>query len=164
MKKIIFLLLGLSIAGCFEHKPTIVTGLEGKPLPSFSFLLMDSTSRLNTNSITNGKPTVILIFNPYCPYCRAQTEAIIDDIKSFGNIRFYMLSAFPFGLVKDYYDQYQLKNYPNITVGQDYTDFLGSYYKAAGVPYTAVYDKAQRLQQVFMGNVSTRVIRDIANK
>jgi thiol-disulfide isomerase/thioredoxin len=161
MKKIVFLLLATFIAACSEDKPSVITGLEGKTLPSFNFLLMDSSTRINTKSIITGKPSVIFIFSPYCPYCRAQTEAIIDDIKSFSNMHFYVLSSLPFNLIKDYYDHYQLNKYPNITVGQDYDGFLGNYYKVHAVPYIAVYNRSKKLKQVLMGNVTTRVLRDI---
>ncbi|OQP65374.1 hypothetical protein A3860_17050 [Niastella vici] len=159
MKKIVLLLLLVWLTGCSERKPAVVTGLEGKTLPSFNFLLMDST-QVNTSNIDNGKPAVIFIFSPYCPYCRAQTEAIINDIQSVRNINFYLLSGFPYNLIKDYYNHYQLKKYSNITVGQDYSDFLGNYYKAPGVPYIAIY-KSKKLKQVLMGNVSINVIRNI---
>jgi thiol-disulfide isomerase/thioredoxin len=164
MKKIVFFLSLLCAASCSEHKPTLQTGLEGKKLPPFSFLLMDSTTRVNTNSIASSNPVVIFIFNPYCPYCRAQTEAIIDDMKSVRNIHFYLLSSFPFNLVKDYYEHYQLNKYSNITVGQDYGGFLENYYKVPGVPYLAIYDTSQKLKQVLMGNVSTNVIQDVLHE
>lgn len=153
----------LSVAwGCSEQQPAIITGLEGKPLPSFSFLLMDSTKRINTDSILSGKPTVLVYFSPYCPYCRAQTNEIIEGIKSLKNIQFFLLSDFPFNQVKQYYEQYKLSNYPNITVGKDLDSYFTKYFNASAVPYLAIYDADKRLKQVFMGKTEINEIKHVA--
>lgn len=162
MKKIFTFLLFISMTGCSDPVPSITTGLEGKPIPSFELLLMDSTTRLNTTNIPAGEPIVLFYFSPYCPYCRAQTQEIVDELKSLNHIRFYLLSNFPFHSVKQYYNHYQLKNYPNIIVGQDFAMYFERYFKASGVPYIAVYQKDKRLRQVLVGKVDTRVIKEIA--
>jgi thiol-disulfide isomerase/thioredoxin len=164
MNKILSVLLLLHITACSENKRSIVTGLEGKPIPAFNFLLMDSATQFNTTDIASGKPAVLFIFSPHCPYCKAQTEAIIGDIKSLSNINFYLISSFPFNSIKEYYEHYQLKKYPNIMVGQDYDSFLGNYFQASGVPYIAIYNKSKNLQEVLMGNVSSRIIRNIISE
>ncbi|OQP62018.1 hypothetical protein A3860_30510 [Niastella vici] len=165
MKGLIFLLLLFNcLLGCNDH-PAFKTGLEGKLMPSFNLLLMDSTSRLNTNSIPGGQPIILLYFSPNCPYCRAQIQEIISDIKSLSNIQFYILSSFPFDQIKTYYNNnQQLKRYSNITVCQDYNFYFGNYFKTNGVPYMAVYEKNKRLKQVIAGNVSTNVIKDIVHE
>src|SRR5688500_5572501 len=118
MKKLSFLILVAGLAGCFGKPPVVNTGLEGKPIPSFKLLLMDSTTQINTNDIGSGKPVVLLLISHHCTYCRALTDDIIQNVKSLTDIRFYMLSSFPFHEIKQYCDQYKLKDYSNIVVGQ----------------------------------------------
>jgi thiol-disulfide isomerase/thioredoxin len=147
--------------GCYGKKPE-KTGQEGKPMPAFNVLLMDSTTKLNMGGIPAGNPVVILLFSPYCPYCRAETEEIIDDMKSLKNIRFYFLSNFPFDPIKQYAEHYRLDKYKNITVGQDYGVYLPQHFNVAGVPYIAIYSKDKKLKEVFIGKTDINEIKNIA--
>lgn len=161
MKNKVILFITVILSGCYAPPPLKI-GLEGKLMPSFNLLLMDSTSLLNTSAIPTGNPTVFLLFSPSCHYCRAQTQDIIDEIKSLTNIRFYIFSSFSFDQVKSYNEHYQLNKYKNITVGQDYGSYFENYFKAPGVPYMAIYSKDKRLKQVFVGKVEINEIKQIA--
>jgi thiol-disulfide isomerase/thioredoxin len=161
MKQVIIsFLIVTQISSCSQQKSTIVTGLEGKKMPSFNLLLMDSVTHLNTTNIAQGTPTVLFYFSPYCPYCKAQAKDIIKNINSVSNIRFYLLSNFPFPDVKKYYSA--LKKYSNITVTQDLDNFFGDYFHTPGVPFIAIYDKNKNLKKAFIGNVPTDIIRTVA--
>lgn len=155
------MLLLVIIYSCNDQH-TLKTGLEGKAMPSFNLLLMDSTRKLNISSTASDKPVVLFYFSPFCPYCRAQTQEILDDMKSLKNIQFYLLSNFPLSLIKNYYDQFELKKYPNIIIGQDYDVYFSKYFKAEGVPYMAIYNKEKILKHALMGKVSTSVIKSLA--
>ena len=164
MKKLSVLLLVIGIWGCSGNTTIMVTGMEGKPLPSFTLQLMDSLSRLDMNNIPKGKPVVLFLFNPNCPYCRAQTSELIANISSFEDVRFYMLSSASFNLIQDYYKHYQIGKYTNITLGRDYENYFGNYYKAMGVPFIAIYDKDKRLKQALIGQVGIRAIKELTSK
>jgi protein-disulfide isomerase len=125
-------------------------------------MLMDSVSRLSTSNIPTGKPIVVFFFSPSCPYCRAQTEDLIKNIQSLGDIRFYLLAQLPFAPVRKYYTHYQLEKYTNITLGLDYETYFGKYYKANAVPYIAIFNKEKQLKHVLVGNVGSKTIKEIA--
>jgi peroxiredoxin len=161
MKKILFLTVVIIMSGCSDRDHAVKTGLEGKTLPSFSILLMDSTTKINMNNV-EGRPAVVFILYPYCPFCRAQTEAIVKNISNLKDIDFYIVSNSPFQMVKAYAKRFQLQNYSNITVGQDYENLLSSYYKVSAVPFMAIYDKRKKLKQAVLGDVSIDLIKNIA--
>jgi len=163
MKQVGLLLLLVSLASCFGKEPEN-TELKGKQLPAFKLLLTDSTTYINTANIPGGEPIVLFYFGPHCPYSRAQMEEIIDDISSLKNIRFYIFTTWPFLEMKDFYTHYQLNKYPNITVGVDYTNFFGDYFKAQGVPYMAIYGKNKRLNDAFVGKIYSNQIKKIAEE
>jgi len=153
------ILMMAALAGCSNNGTPIVTGYEGKPMPDFVALKMDSSTQLNTASIPTGKPVIMFLFSPYCPYCRAQTEDIIKNARKFENVRLYLVSPFPFSVIKDYEKQFHLSGYPGITVIQDTRGAFGAYYKAQGVPFIAVYNKNKMLKQVLMGKTAVSTIR-----
>lgn len=160
MKRLPLLLL-IGLTSCFSRDPE-KTGLEGKPIPSFSLLLADSTSYLNTQNIPSGKPVVFFLFGPHCTYSHAQMDEIIKYMSILKDIRFYLLTTAPFGEMKEFYNHYQLNKYSNITAGIDYTNFFGDYFEARGVPYLAIYRKDKRLHEAFIGKIDGRQIRDSA--
>ena len=164
MRNVIFLLLIFGLFGCFGHNPSIKTGLEGKSLPSFQLLLMDSVTRYSTSNIPDGSPIVLFYFSPQCPYCKALTDEVTNNMKSLSGIRFYMVSNFPFDMIKSYYEHYSLNQYSNIVVGQDFDLYFSNYFQANGVPYLAIYGRDRRLKQALMGKISANVIKDIAFK
>ena len=164
MRKILFYFLIASIYCCKNEHVQIKTGLEGKLMPSFNLLLMDSTTKLNTQNIPVGESIVLFYFSPKCPYCKAQTEDLIEDIKSLKHIRFYLISNFPFEDIQKYCTRYHLEKYSNIIVASDYEMFFNQYFKAEGLPYLAIYDSDKKLKQVLLGQVKTNLIKNILQK
>lgn len=163
MKTITLLIILAGLAGCSNRDPE-ETGLEGKPIPSFSLLLPDSTSYLSTQHIPADKPVVFFDFGPNCQYSHAQMEEIIEDMGTLKDIRFYLLTTASLSEMKAFSNHYQLDKYPNITIGVDSKNFFGDYFEIRGVPYLAIYGKDRKLNAAFIGKVPVRQIREIAKK
>ena len=162
MKLFKYFILIVAVSGCMNRNSPEKTGLEGKPLPEFNVILMDSVTNFNTKDIPADKPVVVYLFSPICPYCKVQTKELIDNISSLKGIRFYMLSSFPFEWVKKYCVDYQLDKYTNITVALDTTLYYKNYIKAVGMPYIAIYGKDKHLRKTWLGRVSVNMIKDVA--
>lgn len=156
--------MGLALMSCGPRRTKVISGLEGYPLPTFNLLLTDSTTQLNTNNIRIGQPFVLFYFSPSCPYCRAQTEEIKDNIKSLKQIQIYFITAFPLAKIKDFEKHYSLSKYNNITVAQVYDTSFFKYFKIPVVPYIAIYDREKKLKEVLIGKTSLNDIKDIALK
>lgn len=152
MKKVSAILIVIALAGCFGTDPE-KTGKEGSPMPQFSLLLTDSVTWLRSSNIPAGKPTVLLYFSPYCPYCKEQTNIITTNMDKLKNIQFYYISNFPLAAVKNFSKEYQLAQYPNITIGKDSANFVTNYFEIGVFPYLAVYGKNKILNKVFMGSI-----------
>jgi peroxiredoxin len=161
MKLLLTLACIIIILSCNNRKQVVATGHEGKPMPSFNLLLMDSTTTINTKSIPAKKPVVLLFISPRCPYCKIQTEDIIENIKTISNAQVYILTSLPFPMLKQFYDQFNLKKYPDIVVGYDYNAFFPQYFKVSSIPYIAIYNENKLLKEVLVGKVSTGLIKDI---
>jgi len=149
MKQIASILLATIFFTC-HRVPPVKTGLEGKSLPSFDFLLMDSTS-FNSNNIPSGKPIVLFYLSPTCPYCRAEIKEIQTNIASLQNFRIYILTTASISVMKDFYSKYHLNNYPNINVAIDNSFEFGSYFNIKTVPFNAIYTSQKKLNSVIPG-------------
>jgi thiol-disulfide isomerase/thioredoxin len=161
MKSSICIGITLLFWGCFSKAPEFETGYEGKLMPAINLLLLDSSTNINTKISSPGKALVLIDISPFCPYCRALTQSITDNNKDLSDIQFVLLSNYSISDLKKYYNEYHLEKYANIMVGQDYENYFESYYKTPGVPCTAIYGKDRRLKRMFMGKVSSKLIKDI---
>lgn len=157
MKNILIIGLIFLLPGCWQ-RTKVISGLEGKPLPDFDLLLLDSTTKINTHSISKTKPFVLFYLNPNCPYCRAQTNELTGGIKDFDKVDFYLVSRYPLNKIKNYNDDYKLSKFPNVIVGKILDTTFEKYFKIQGVPYMAIYNKNKTLNEVMLGKVSSKDI------
>lgn len=163
MQRISITFIIFIFAGCYGAEPQ-KTGMEGKPLPSVNLLLIDSTTWFNINDAPKGKPVALYYFNPHCPYCKAQTKEIIEDVDKLKGIQFYFITGFPFSEMKKYSNEYQLGKYPNITIGRDTASAIGEYFEIPGVPYMAIYNKEKKLNKTFLGKMYSSQIKKVAEQ
>jgi thiol-disulfide isomerase/thioredoxin len=134
------------------------TGLEGRLLPSFTLLLSDSLTHLNTADIPTGKPFIIVGFSPYCTHCQQEMLDIIAHIKEFGDTSIYFVTAFSYPDLKKFCEWYHLDKYPNIVAAVDSKNVFLPYMKAAGIPYAAIYDAKKRLKEVLPGQTKAELL------
>jgi len=145
----LLLFLSWTVFAAFSAPPAAKTGMEGRLLPPFDLLLVDSVTHLNTKDIPTGKPFVVIGFSPFCKHCDAETENIINNIEQFKGLSIYFVTPFQFQDMKDFYRYFKLYHYSNILVGRDSSDFFMSYFKAEGTPFTAIFDSKKRLKAAF---------------
>jgi len=147
----LFVILGWTLFTAFTAPPTVRTGMEGRPMPSFEIQLPDSTIRLNTKDIPTGKTVVLIGFSPTCTHCQHETQEIVSHIGQLKEVMFYFVTPADYKEMINYYYYFGLQKYPNIVMGVDIRDFFFHYFKAPGTPYTVVYDSKKRLK-VVIGN------------
>jgi thiol-disulfide isomerase/thioredoxin len=126
----------------------ITTGLEGAPLPSFSMLLPDSLTHLNTADIPAGKQFVVVVFSPYCAHCQAAIKDIIRHIGRFDSTMIYFVTPYPFFDMRKFYRAFHVKKYPTIVIGSDPQNTLLRYFKSYTIPYITIYDARKKLKEV----------------
>jgi thiol-disulfide isomerase/thioredoxin len=163
MKLTSIIITAVIIAGCYGKKPEIrEIGLKGQPMPAIELLAVDSLTHFNTRSIELGKPTILFSFEPWCPYCRAQTRSIISQIKKLKDINIYMMCTSKYSEFKKFYNKYQFQKYPNIHIGIDYKKSFNGYFQEGSVPCLAIYGANKTLKQVMVGKNYISTLKDAA--
>ena len=163
MKYFLPILIIFCLCNCLQE-PQLRTGLEGRKLPSFPILLMDSVTKLNTDEIKPGDPFVLLYFEPECPYCRAEILDIIKHRSQPDAIKFYLVTDFNYPAVKRLMNEYRLKGNNQITIALDYTRYLPQYFYITNIPFLAIYDKNKRLVRVFTGETDYHKLEEFCSK
>ena len=94
-----------------------------------------------------------MLFSPECDHCKHETEELIKNMKDFEKIEIVMATSFPFDKMKEFYANYNLKQYSNIVVGYDASYILPVFYNVRNLPFLAFYDKKGNLIDTHEGTL-----------
>jgi thiol-disulfide isomerase/thioredoxin len=127
--------------------------LQDKKLPFFKIMQTDS-SLFYKSDLKKRTSTVIVYFSPDCEHCQKFTELLTKKIDEFKKTQFVMVSPFPMTKIKEFYDQYHIKDYSSIIMGHDALYFFGTYFHARFIPFVAAYDKKGNLIRGWEGGIT----------
>lgn len=122
-------------------------------VPPFNIIKVPDSSRFTKDDLTNKKATLIFIFSPDCDHCQNETKSLTANIKLFKKAQIIMASPLDYKLIKQFYVDYKIVNYPNIIMGRDPAYFLGTFYKIRSFPAMFLYDKKGNFVKAFDGSV-----------
>jgi thioredoxin-related protein len=122
-------------------QPKIPTYERLNEVPPFNLLVVNDSTMYAKANLAKKKKTMIFIFSPSCEHCKHATEDIIKNYSKFKNTNIVMATVTKYEYTKKFYEEYNLKDYPNIKVGVDADYFLGRFYEVRNYPSIFVYDK-----------------------
>jgi thioredoxin-related protein len=134
--------------------------LQFPDIPPFSITKVPDSSSFSKQELKKKKPTLIMLFSPDCDHCHQQIVTFKKDKEQIKNVQIIMVSFLNYDLVKNFYQDFEMKNYPNITIGRDGNYFLGTFYKPQIFPTMFLYNKKGKLVKNFEGNVSIQQITE----
>ena len=148
-----------------EQKTDTLPYLKYPTLPAFNIMLTDSSTIVNTFNIPEGKPTLIMFFDPECKHCQAVTKMFLNKMDSLKDVRFYMItSVHDMNKIREFYNENHLADYKNIeVVGRDYEFFFVTYYAIKYVPDMVLYDGHKKLVKFFEGHVTTSELYNLTH-
>jgi thioredoxin-related protein len=149
MKKLLLLICLVIAAGSI--KAQVRTQTIDK-IPPFKILKQDSTWFTPAN-LKKGKPLMIIYFSPDCSHCQHLMYEMEPKMKEFRNTQIVMVTFTEYSMLrmlKDFYKTFDLKKYPNITIGTEaHTYVVQRYYQVRTTPYIAFYNKDGKLVRAF---------------
>ena len=143
----VFILLFIS-ATSFAQTDTLAPYQQFPFIPPFKIQMPDS-SWFNKSALSDKKPTWVIYFSPDCGHCQMETEEIISNIKSLKNVQIVMIASRPFEDVKNFYEHFMIRRFPNIKMGVDAARMVTNFYKVEHTPFSAFYDKKGNLVKAF---------------
>jgi len=129
-------------------------------LPSFKIVAAPDSSIFTNEQLKKNQPFVLMFFNPDCDHCQKETKELLAYKKELKDLQIVMASPASFGLIKDFYNDYNISSIPGIIMGQDINYALGSRYQLRTYPSIFVYDASGKLAKAFVGNVGVPAILD----
>ena len=159
MRVLFVALLFIGVISCSRPRP-LPPGIDRK-MPDFKIQLLDTTVKIHTADIPNGKPVVLFFFGPDCPYCQALTRELTKRMDELKDTRFYLVTVADFKEIQMYDTLFHLDKFKNVQIGKDVDGFFFSYYKAPGFPYLAVYDKKKEFREIIIGGISVDSLKKV---
>ncbi len=144
MKKIFLLsaLIIFNITGSFTQP---VATSQSTVWPQFKMVLTNGRS-FSSASLPKNKPIVLIYFAPDCDHCIVLMDKLFKKIHQLDKASVVMITFKPVAELSAFEQKYNTGRYPNIYVGTEgYTYYLRNFYRLEKTPFTAVYDKKERL-------------------
>jgi thioredoxin-related protein len=151
MKKILLILTLIIAAGCTRAQDTVNTR-NIQNIPPFKILRQDSTW-FSVKDLKKNKPVMIIYFSPDCSHCQHLMYDMKPHMKELKNVQIVMVSFTEPSMLKmiqDFYKMFDLKKYPNVTVGTEgHSYIVQRYYQVRMTPFIAIYDHKGKLVKAY---------------
>jgi thioredoxin-related protein len=148
MKKLLLFFSLIIVAGC--SRAQVKTYTPPPSIPPYEILTTDSVNETPAN-LKKNKPVMIIYFSPDCSHCQHLMYEMKPQMSAFKNIQVVMITfAEPLKASQVFYRDFDLKKYPNFTVGTEgYSMKVQKYYQLKTTPYIALYDKNGKLVKAY---------------
>ena len=131
-------------------------------IPALKLTLPDGHI-ITKNDLRKNTQTLVFIFSVDCDHCKKLTEEVLANIKKFKKTQILMITPFNVEQMKEYYDTYKIKDYPNIVMTSEPTRQIMYYYNLHYFPGLFVYDKKQAFVKGFEGTVKLEQLEQYFN-
>jgi len=141
MKKLLLFFVLVTAAGCSVAQNKIPA-----TIPSYHILTTDSVY-VTPADLKKNKPVLIIYFSPDCSHCQHMMYELKPKMNDLKNVQVVMITfAEPLKASQVFYRDFDLKKYPNFTVGTEgYSLVVQRFYDVHTTPFTALYDKNKKL-------------------
>ena len=157
MKKLFFLLIisFFSVAAFSQNSEAeeLPVYLRFPTVPQFTLYNISDSIAFTREDLKKNTPTVFFVFSPDCDHCQHETENLKKNIKLFKNAQVVMVSYLPWQDIKKFYADYNIANYPQITMARDTKFFFPVFFKVRNLPSIFIYDKKGKFKKALEGSV-----------
>jgi protein-disulfide isomerase len=146
MKNIILLLSFVIVTGCTRAQD--VSKIQN--IPPYRVLSAPDSAYKTPANLKKNQPVMIVYFSPDCSHCQHLMYEMKGQMKDFSKIQVVMVTPVDYKMVKGFYRDFGISDYPNITVGTEgYTYQVLKYYNVKMTPYIAIYDHKHKLLKAY---------------
>lgn len=132
-------------------------------IPAFPLSLVDGHS-ITKNDLKRNEKTMVFVFSVDCDHCKHLTEEMLKNMDKFKKTQILMVTPFKVEQMKEYYDQYKIKDYPNITMASEPTRQIMYFYDLHYFPGLYIYNKKQQFVKGFEGTAKIDSLLFYLNK
>jgi thioredoxin-related protein len=135
----------------YERIPTI---------PPFSIMAAPDSTKFSKEDLKRKQPLIFIVFSPDCDHCKHFTKELLAKYDMVKKARIVMASSLNYDLIRNFYLEDKIVEYPQITMGRDANYFLGTFFSVRTYPTVVVYNKKGKFVKRFDGAVTVEKIAD----
>jgi thioredoxin-related protein len=120
-------------------------------VPPFTIMCAPDSTAFSKADLKKRRPVMIVVFSPDCEHCKHFTKELLAKSNLFKKATIVMASSLNYDLIKKFYDDDKIADYPNIKMGRDGTYFLSTFFKVRSYPTIFVYNKKGKFVERFEG-------------
>jgi thiol-disulfide isomerase/thioredoxin len=160
LKKLFFLpaFIFISAIAFSQQDSTAPIYMRFPTIPQFTVYKAPDSTAFSKSDLKKKKPVVFIIFSPDCEHCQHETEALLANINKFKNAQIVMITYLPYNEMIQFYKNYRIADYPQITMARDTKFFFPVFFKVRNLPSIFVYDKKGNFKKNFEGSVKIDLI------
>jgi thioredoxin-related protein len=159
VKKYLLLLLFTPLAiAAIAQTDSVLLYQRFPVVPTFRLINIADSSIFTKDNLKKKKATIIMMFSPDCEHCQEETKTLTANIHLFKKAQIIMVSPLDFNYMRQFYNDYKIADYPNITMGRDPNYFLGTFFNVHSFPSFFLYNKKGKLVNKFIGGYSVQEI------
>jgi thioredoxin-related protein len=159
VKKYLLLLLFTPLAiAAIAQTDSLLLYQRFPVVPTFRLINIADSSIFTKHNLKRKKATIIMMFSPDCEHCQEETKTLTANIHLFKKAQIIMVSPLDFNYMRQFYNEYKIADYPNITMGRDPNYFLGTFFNVHSFPSFFLYNKKGKLVNKFIGGYSVQEI------
>jgi thioredoxin-related protein len=129
-------------------------------VPPFSIMRYPDSTAFAKKDLPGKKPVIVMVFSPDCHHCQAAAKDLLANMELFKKVQVVMATPLAYSYITPFYNEFKLGDHPNITIGWDAGNFLGTFYGVRNYPSIYLYDKKGRFVESFEGDVSFKKIAE----
>lgn len=123
--------------------------LKSRAIPTFTIINAADSSDFSNKDLKKNLNTLFIIFNPDCEFCQHETIDLLKNIERFKNTQIIMVTYMSHEMMKHFYTQYKIADYPEITMGRDDKYFFLKFFRIRIMPSNFIYDKDGKFKIAF---------------
>jgi len=146
MKNILILLSLIIVTGCTRAQD--VSKIQN--IPPYKVLSAPDSAYKTPANLKKDQPVMVVYFSPDCSHCQHLMYEMKGQMKDFSKIQVVMITPVDYKMVKGFYRDFGISEYPNFTVGTEgYTYQVLKYYNVKMTPYIAIYNHKHKLLKAY---------------
>lgn len=125
----------------------------GAPMPPLRLVTQKGKS-ITDKDLKNNATLFVMLFNPTCEHCEAQTETFKENIALFKKTKLVLMAGSMMLPYLDFFENaHKTAEYPKMMVGVDSSGFIDKTFLYNNLPQINIYSKDRKLERIFTGNV-----------
>lgn len=127
-------------------------------IPPFKLMTAPDSSAFTLENLKKKKPVIFIVFSPDCEHCKHFTKEMLEKYALLKKAQVVMSSMLPYELIRKFYETDRIADYERIKMGQDPTNFLGTFFNVRSFPTVVVYNKKGKFVKRFDGAITIEKI------